>query len=145
MCPHCSYFSTYKKLGIPKHIWVADNWTIDAIGIGDIEVNLFLDGKSHSGTLKDMLHLPSLSEPLLSTTQMNDSGTTIILMSNQADLVNTKTGKVFTRANHHSRLYKLQVKIRSTQHAHAAQGHPSSKASLSLWHRRLGHISEDTI
>jgi len=134
MCPDRSYFSSYKKLNTPKHIWVANDQTINAIGIGDIKVKLFLDGQSHPGTLKDVLHLPSLSELLLSTAQMTDGGITIILKSNCADLVNDKTGKVFTTAYHHSQLYKLHVEIIRPEHAHAAQGHPSSKASLALWH-----------
>src|SRR5260221_11910955 len=145
MCPDRSYFLSYKKLNTPKHIWVADDRTINAIGIRDIEVKLFLDGQLHPRTLKDVLHLPSLSEPLLSTTQMTEGGITIILKSDHADLVNDKTGKVFTTAYHRSRLYKLRIEIIRPEHSHAAQGHPSSKASLTLWHQRLGHISEDTI
>ena len=145
MCPDRSYFSLYKKLDTPKHIWVADDQTINAIGIGDIEVKLFLDGQSHPGTLKDVLHLPSLSEPLLSTTQMTNGRITVILKSDHVDLVNDKTGKVFTTTYHRSRLYKLCVEIIRPEHAHAAQGHPSSKASLALWHQRLGHISKDMI
>jgi len=45
MSPHCSYFSSYRKINPPKCIWVADNQTIEAIGIGDIEVWTFLDGR----------------------------------------------------------------------------------------------------
>ena len=38
MSHHHSYFSSYQKINPPKHIWVANNWTIEAIGIGNIEV-----------------------------------------------------------------------------------------------------------
>jgi len=31
------------------------------------------------------------------------------------------------------------------EQAHIAQGQAISKASLTLWHQRLGHISEDMI
>src|SRR5258708_3537690 len=58
MCPDQSYFLSYKKLDTPKCIWVANDQTINAIGIGDIEVKLFLDGQLHPRTLKDVLHLP---------------------------------------------------------------------------------------
>ena len=37
MCHDHSFFSTYKKLNPPKKIWVADNHTIEAIGISNIE------------------------------------------------------------------------------------------------------------
>ncbi len=134
MCPDRSYFSSYMKLNTPKCIWVADDQMINAIGIGNIKVKLFLDGQSHPGTLKDVLHLPSLSEPLLSTTQMTNGRITVILKSDHADLVNDKTRKVFTTAYRCSQLYKLCVEIIRPEHVHAAQGHPSSKASLALWH-----------
>src|SRR5258708_31412822 len=42
-------------------------------------------------------------------------------------------------------IYHLPVEIVKPEKAHIAQGQAISKVSLKLWHRRLGHISEDTI
>ncbi len=38
MCPDCSYFSSYQKIDPLRHIWVADNCTIEVISVGDIKV-----------------------------------------------------------------------------------------------------------
>src|SRR5258708_4564290 len=73
MCPKKSYFSSYRKIEPPKHIWVADNRTIEAIGVGDIKVRTFLDGQPHAGIFKEVLHLPPLTASLLSATKMRDT------------------------------------------------------------------------
>ena len=38
MCPDHSYFSSYQKIDPLRHIWVADNCTIEVISVGDIKV-----------------------------------------------------------------------------------------------------------
>src|SRR5258708_35737711 len=76
---------------------------------------------------------------------MGDVGITTILTPTHADLIHTASGKSLTRAIRERNLYHLPVKIMKPEQAHIAQGQAVSKASLKLWHRRLGHISEDTI
>jgi len=49
-----SYFSTYQKLVIPKTIRVADDRSVQAIGVGDIEVLTHLEGRTRPGTFKNV-------------------------------------------------------------------------------------------
>src|SRR5258708_26347422 len=145
MCPDCSFYSSYQKINPPKHIWVADNRTIKAIGVGDIKVHFSSNGCTHMGIFKEVLHLPALSESLLSTTKMGDVGITTILTPTHANLIKTASGKSLTWAIREKNLYCPPVEIVKPEQAHIAQGQAVSKASLKLWHRRIGHISEDTI
>src|SRR5258708_21247078 len=140
MSPHCSYFSSYQKINPPKCIWVADNQTIEAIGIGNIEVRTFLDGQTHAGIFKGVLHLLDLSESLLSTTKMGDMGITTILAPNHANLVDV-SGKLITQVTWERNLYQLRGEVIRPEHANVAQNRTLSKVSLALWHRRLGRIS----
>ena len=105
MCPDCSYFSSYQKIDPLRHIWVADNHTIKAISVRDIEVQTFLEGWTHAGMFKGVLHLPDLSESLLSTTKMGDVGITTILTPKHADLVHTASGKLLTHTMWERNLY----------------------------------------
>src|SRR5260221_8179481 len=145
MCLDCSFYSSYWKINPPKHIWVADNHTIEAISVSDIKVHFSSNGHTCMGIFKAVLHLPALSESLLSTTKMGDVRITTILTPTHADLIHTASGKSLTRAIQERNLYRLPVEIVKPEQAHIAQGQAISKASLKLWHWRLGHISEDMI
>src|SRR5260221_3663614 len=39
MCHDWSYYTSYQKLDHPKCIWIANDRTIDAVGIGDIKIH----------------------------------------------------------------------------------------------------------
>src|SRR5258708_1060261 len=94
MCHNHSYFASYWKLNPPKCIWIAENRTIEACGIGDIEVKTHLAGQTRVGTFKDVLHLPELSEMLISTTNMSNMGINTLFTSQNADLVKACTGNL---------------------------------------------------
>ena len=145
MCPDCSYFSSYQKIDPPRCIWVADNCTIEAISVRDIEVQTFLEGRTHAGMFKGVLHLPDLSESLLSTTKMGDVGITTILTPKHADLVHTASGKLLTCTMQERNLYQLKVEVLRPKQACVTQDQNTSKALLTLWHRRLSHISKDMV
>jgi len=145
MCPEKSYFSSYWKIEPLKHIWVANNHTIEAIGVSDIKVQTFLDGQPHAGIFKEVLHLPTLSESLLSVTKMGNIGLTTILTPKHADIIHTTSGKIVAQVSQDKNLYRLKVEIIRSGHAHITQSQITSKASLALWHWRLGHVSEDTV
>jgi len=159
MCNDQSFFSTYRKLNPPRRIWIADNRAIEAIGIGDIEVRTHLGDQTQAGMFRDVLYLPDLSECLLSTTKMSDAGVHTTFTSSSANLIHAPSNTLLTQAFRDRNLYKLKVDIirpeqanfatvkeaNPDDHALVARALPTSKATLELWHRRLGHISEDTI
>src|SRR5258708_19000111 len=134
MCPKKSYFSSYRKIEPLKHIWVANNHTIEAIGVSDIKVQTFLDGQPHAGIFKEVLHLPTLSESLLSVTKMGNIGLTTILTPKHADIIHTTSGKIVAQVSQDKNLYRLKVEIIRSGHAHITQSQITSKASLALWH-----------
>ncbi len=104
-----------------------------------------LAGQTRVGTFKDVLHLPELSEMLISTTKMSDMGVNTIFTSQHADLVEAHPRNLLACAIRDHNLYRLRVTIHKPEGAHIARNHPTSKATLELWHHRLSHISEDTI
>src|SRR6266436_1754016 len=123
MCLDHSFYSSYQKIDPPKHIWVADNRTIEAIGVGDIKVHFSSNGRTRMGIFKEVLHLLALSESLLSTTKMGDVGITTILTPTHVDLIHTASGKSLTWAIRERNLYHLPVNIMKPEQAHIVQGH----------------------
>ena len=98
MCLDHSFYSSYWKIDPLKHIWVADNHTIEAISVSDIKVHFPSNGHTHMGIFKEVLHLPALSKSLLSTTKMGDIRITTILTPTHTNLIHTASGKSLTWA-----------------------------------------------
>ena len=76
---------------------------------------------------------------------MVDLGLNVLLTSEYADILTNKNNWLIMRAHWQSQMYHLQVKIWALNGTFATQDHTVPKAPLALWHRRLGHIDEDTI
>src|SRR5258708_15295555 len=111
MCHDQSYYTSYQKLDHPKHIWIANDHTIDAISIGNIKIRTQLHGQSASGIIKGVLHLPELSVSLLSTAKLADAGVSTNTTPKHINLVNIHTGRLMDHAYHFHNLYKLKVEI----------------------------------
>ncbi len=145
MCHDQSYYTSYQKLDHPKHIWIANDCTIDAVGISNIKIHTQLDGQSASGIIKGVLHLLELSVLLLSTAKLANAGVGTNTTPKHINLINIHTSRLMDCAYHFHNLYKLKVKIAHSNEAQLAWTHPPSKVSLALWHCQLSHISKDTI
>jgi len=105
ICHTRDYFSSYWKLESPRRIKTANGYS-NAIGIGDITVHTYLNGKSHAGIFKSVLHLPTAEQMLISIAQLSDSGIKLVHTSKYAiDLVNHHTEEMLTHAHRDQNLY----------------------------------------
>src|SRR5258708_6018404 len=86
-----------------------------------------------------------MGEAVLSNAKLADTGVSCLSMPDYADLVHIASGKLIVQAPRVGNHYWLYVEVVRPEHSLLAQGHPISTASLALWHRRLGHISEVTV
>ena len=145
MCHDWSYYTSYQKLDHLKRIWIANDCTIDAVGISDTKIHTQLDGQSASGIIKGVLHLLEFSVLLLSTAKLADAGVDTNTTPKHINLINIHTSRLMDCAYHFCNLYKLKVEIAHSNEAQLAWTHPPSKVSLALWHCQLSHISKDTI
>src|SRR5258708_13572488 len=117
MCHDRSYYTSYQKLNHPKHIWIADDHTIDAVGVSNIKVRTQLDGQSASGIIKGVLHLPELSVSLLSTAKLANAGVGTNTTLKHIDLINIHTSRLMDCAYCFHNLYKLKVEIAHSNEA----------------------------
>src|SRR5260370_12665204 len=145
MCHDQSFYSSYCKIDPPRSIYVADNGILEAVGVSDINVHTTHNGQTKSSLIKGALHLPQLHTSHLSIAQLADASVRTISDPQHINLVDIHTGKTMDHALRFHNLYRLKVEIVHSNVAHVAQTHLPSKASLALWHCRLGHINEDTI
>ena len=157
------WFSTYRCLEEPKHVWLGDHTYIMAIGIGHISVELDLHGRKVNSIFRNVLHIPKLGGNLLSISQLTQSKSNVLFKSSGAIIMHPTTGHEMARARCEGGLYKLRVTILNGKHVHisivsdslddgesdiysyVARSTPISKASVETWHRRLGHLNTDSV
>src|SRR5260370_15215529 len=145
MCHDHSHYSSYYKIDPPRSIYMADNGVLEAVGVRDIIIHTHHNGQSKSSLIKGALHLPQLHTSLLSIAQLADARVRTISDPQHINLIHICTGKTKDCVLRFHSLYKLKVEIILPDMANVAWTHLPSKASLSLWHHCLSHISEDTL
>ena len=86
MSPHRQDFASYTTFDTPRRVTLADHTTIEAVGIGNIVT--YNDG-TEGGELvwEDAYHVPDLSAPLFSCTQIIRSGYEVVMRASGIELV----------------------------------------------------------
>ena len=153
------FYSTYEKINPPRRVWMGNNQYIEAIGIGTIGVTLDIGGgKSAEAVFTKVLHVPELNGNLLSVPELTFGGLSTLFRSDLC-VISNKNGKTVGRAKKSSGLYILDVKVHMDERAYITTIEKSSTpnesqqprhstmahADMDTWHRRLGHISVDSV
>ncbi|MCO5609644.1 hypothetical protein L7F22_063874 [Adiantum nelumboides] len=128
--PHKEWFSSYES----RHgmVRLGNNYACDIIGAGDIKLSLPNDSIF---TLTNVRHVPKLAKSLISTGQLDDARYHTTFGNQSRKLY--KGSLVVMRGNKCGTLYPLHV---SGVHNHVVV--ITEEPSVSLWHRRLGHMSQ---
>ena len=127
-------FITYTPIK-PKPIRAADKRTFDAVGKGDLRIEVPNGERSSSIVLKNVLHCPSVGPTLVSISKIAAAGATVVFQGTTCRIFNSKNeniGEIGVQGG----LYK--VMHNQDEHAGAAG---EITISLDDMHRRMGHIS----
>ena len=73
LCNDKSMFTVFDSLENPQEIVLGDGHTLDAVGIGDVVLNLVVDGKIKKRQLRDVLYVPRLTCNLLSVSKTTET------------------------------------------------------------------------
>ena len=65
------WFITYEKLLEPCQVWLGDEHFILAVGTGQVQLTVTVDGHNSEYILPDIYHVPSLNRNLLSVSALN--------------------------------------------------------------------------
>lgn len=154
-------FINYRTLTPPEQVVIGDGRSISAVGIGRVEIDVHTGGDEYIRTiLQEVYHVPDLNTNLLSVPRLTKQGLEVTFDGSTCKIL--ANGRVAARARKQDSLYILEILPRKTARAYVLQG-PSvalnpeasitaltscmltSSASLSTWHRRLGHINFDAV
>lgn len=125
-------FSETRKLKEPIEIQVAkDGEALVAKFTGTIAGS---SNKNTPLTMKDVLYIPELRDNLMSVKKLVKAGVVVIFCGSKAIL--KKGDVVIATANLRGNLYEIEVDIP------VASANLCQSEATNLWHRRLGHLSQ---
>ncbi|KAK3017333.1 hypothetical protein RJ639_005486 [Escallonia herrerae] len=129
--PHRDCFSNYVH-GDYGHVTVGNGYRCSIVGKGKVEIKL-----SNGGTLvlKDVRHIPELQKNLISVSELDREGYFVAFGEKQWKV--TKGSMVVARGERVRTLYTL-----SGTHNHSISLAFKENQRTTLWHHRLGHLSE---
>jgi transposase InsO family protein len=159
------WFYSFSTLARPIRVTLGDNSCINATGVGRIPVRMRANGQWNNAVLQDVLFVPELNGNLLSVAHLTERGADIRFTGTKCQLY-TQTGHLTCSGQLQGKLYVMDMRTvvpetarvarvevfpdegddlpPSTETALVARS-SSSKAEVETWHRRLGHLSTDTV
>ena len=131
-----SLFAEMRELPSSEKVTLGDGHDLEATGEGTVNLEMLLpDGNSRSCALQKVLFVPKLAYNLVSVSRATQSGKTVKFDSTGCTFVNSEN-EVTAFATKQGSLFYLEVCRNS---ACAAKGEDR------LWHRRYGHLSEESL
>ncbi|RVW83244.1 Retrovirus-related Pol polyprotein from transposon TNT 1-94 [Vitis vinifera] len=111
-------------------VYLADGSALDVVGLGDVRISL---PNGSVWLLEKVRHIPDLRRNLISVGQLDDEGHAILFVGGTWKV--TKGARVLARGKKTGTLYMTSCPRDTIAVADAS-------TDTSLWHRRLGHMSE---
>ena len=116
---------------------LADKKVLQITGIGDVVLRTSLGTK---WTLKNVRYIPTLKRMLISVGQLDDEGNRVEFANQQWKV--SRGNMVVARGNKRGSLYMVEVSADEINSADGASSASEETKTSTLWHRRLGHMSE---
>ena len=166
------WFVTFRELSTPRRVWLGDDSYILATGIGRIFITLIHpNGTSLFACLTDVYYVPELHGNLFSVLRVTQTGNIVNFMpQGRCEIVDARTNTLYGTAQCKENLYILNTTTVTEEHTYICatstdfsepdtdldpSSEPqlaafkakveTSKATLSTWHRRLGHTMVESV
>jgi transposase InsO family protein len=141
MTPLLHYFTSYHPYPTPRQIHLADKSSIQTLGEGTIALTTIANSKHVRIELKGALHVPALTNSLLSVKTLTRRGHSAVFSRDKCCIQNA-SGKIIAESKGGGNLYDLRVHHTPYPTVSIAK---SSRFPLDLIHKRLGHPSPSTL
>ena len=121
----------------PEKVSLGDGNMIDAVGCGDVKLQMFIHDEGKFSTLSNVLLVPDLKCSLFSVRAAAARGKSVRFNGRECWIENS-AGEKLAEAAIEGKLYLLKCH-QSTEAASVAE------IGIDQWHKRLGHMSEQRI
>ncbi|UYV61534.1 hypothetical protein LAZ67_1005199 [Cordylochernes scorpioides] len=132
------WFKTYTPFTSDHPIYLGDNSTLLAEGMGDIEIQAYVDGGWYNTYIRNVLYSPQLKKNLYSLSTSTRRGFNVIIKHDKLQIFMDNDLKAV--GVRHDDLYRMHFKVTSS-----SQGYITSENKLQLWHERLAHLPVATL
>ncbi|UYV68045.1 hypothetical protein LAZ67_5002898 [Cordylochernes scorpioides] len=132
------WFKTYTPFSSDHPIYLGDNSTLLAEGMGDIEIQAYVDGGWYNTYIRNVLYSPQLKKNLYSLSTSTRRGFNVIIKHDKLQMFMDNDLKAV--GVRHDDLYRMLFKVTSS-----SQGYITSENKLQLWHERLAHLPVATL
>ncbi|UYV73051.1 hypothetical protein LAZ67_10001674, partial [Cordylochernes scorpioides] len=132
------WFKTYTPFTSDHPIYMGDNSTLLAEGMGDIEIQAYVDGGWYNTYIRNVLYSPQLKKNLYSFSTSTRRGFNVIIKHDKLQIFMDNDLKAV--GVRHDGLYRMLFKVTSS-----SQGYITSENKLQLWHERLAHLPVATL
>ncbi|UYV73139.1 hypothetical protein LAZ67_10001934 [Cordylochernes scorpioides] len=132
------WFKTYTPFTSDHPIYLGDNSTLLAEGMGDIEIQAYVDGGWYNTYIRNVLYSPQLKKNLYSLSTSTRRGFNVIIKHDKLQIFMDNDLKAV--GVRHDSLYRMLFKVTSS-----SQGYITSENKLQLWHERLAHLPVATL
>jgi len=128
------WFINYSPFRTPISISLDNNSIIKTVRSGSVRISITVDGTSRLFKLQGVYYVPDMgTNNLLSVTYIVQKGYTVNFGTNMCEI--SKAGSIIGKAKNRKRLWVLDSNP-VVPNPHVAY---VTKASFSVWHKRLGH------
>ncbi|UYV71045.1 hypothetical protein LAZ67_8001516, partial [Cordylochernes scorpioides] len=132
------WFKTYTPFTSDHPIYLGDNSTLLAEGMGDIEIQAYVDGGWYNTYIRNVLYSLQLKKNLYSLSTSTRIGFNVIIKHDKLQIFMDNDLKAV--GVRHDGLYRMLFKVTSS-----SQGYITSENKLQLWHERLAHLPVATL
>ncbi|UYV77122.1 hypothetical protein LAZ67_14003359 [Cordylochernes scorpioides] len=132
------WFKTYTPFTSDHPIYLGDNSTLLAEGMGDIEIQAYVAGGWYNTYIRNVLYSPQLKKNLYSLSTSTRRGFNVIIKHDKLQIFMDNDLKAV--GVRHDGLYRMLFKVTSS-----SQGYITSENKLQLWHERLAHLPVATL
>ena len=142
MTPMREMMTNYKTLSTPEKITIGDGRTVNAIGKGNIRVDMLVDKEEQRSILYGVLHVPDLACSLFSVRAAAQKNKVVSFSDTSCTITDAESGVVYAKGSMINNMYILNFKKVPLEQASAAC---EKNAEADLWHQRLGHLNEQQL
>ena len=141
MCNNRNLFKQVRDLDSAETITLGDGRNLEVKSVGTVELEMLLpDGSSRSCSLQKVLYVPELAYNLVSVSRATEARKRVTFSKNGCEFSN-EHGQITAFATKQSSLYHLELCRKSQESVYAVQKESKER----LWHRRFGHLNEQSL
>ena len=134
-------FTQVRDLEPADTVTLGDGRDLEVKSVGTVELDMLLpDGSSRKCSLQKVLYVPKLAYNLVSVSRATEAGKSVTFSKGGCEF-SDHSGQTTAFATKQGSLYHLELCGKPQESVHAVQKESMER----LWHRRFGHLNEQSL